>query len=56
MGAGLPQIPESKEPVNPQTIIEREEGVYKDAVNEAPIEDRFQEKVMPKAPDPRPFK
>jgi len=53
---GLPTIPESSTPVNPQDLIERNEGVYEDAVNKAPIEDRFQEKVLPKAPDPNPFK
>jgi hypothetical protein len=41
---------------NPQDAIEREEGKYRDAVVEAPMEDKFQQKILPQAPAPRPFK
>lgn len=40
---------------NPEDAVRSSEGTYKDAVNEAPISERLQEKLMPKAPDPTPF-
>lgn len=30
-------------------------GVYRDGVETAPIVERFQEQLMPKAPDPSPY-
>lgn len=38
-----------------KTAAQAWKGVYKDGVDTAPIEDRFQQQLMPQAPNPSPY-
>lgn len=49
------KIGQDRQYQDPQEAIDADGGVYSDPVDKMPMEERTQERVMPRGPDPSPF-